>query len=424
MEIDTAQPSMTVRDLLVSFVITKVDGVRGDRREKSAERTGLDEQGRVFVTKISMTLGLTALLAGSVGVVMSSPALAGDKVVHVYNWSDYIDTSVLEQFTKETGIKVQYDVYDSNDILETKLLAGKTGYDVVVPTSSFLARQIKAGVHEKLDKSKLPNLVNMWPWVTEHLAKYDPNNEHGVDYMWGTTGVGYNVKKIKAIMPDAPIGSWKMVFDPAVVAKFKDCGVMMLDADDEVIPSMMAYLGLNPDSKDPADFKKAEDALKLVRPFVRKFHSSEYLNAIANGDICIALGWSGDFSIANSRAKDKNKTITDDAQKIEISYFIPKEGADMWFDSWVIPADAPNKEEAYAFINFMMKPDVIAKCTNYVTYANGNLASQKLIDPAILNDPTIYPDAETQKRLFTITPYDKVAQRALTDTWRNIKSGS
>ena len=376
------------------------------------------------MTKTAFALGLAALFASTTGLLSLTAAAAEDKVVHVYNWSDYIDASVLEDFTKETGIKVQYDVYDSNDVLETKLLAGKTGYDVVVPTSSFLARQIKAGVHSVLDKSKIPNLTNMWPLVTERLAKYDPNNDHAVNYMWGTTGIGYNVKKIKAIMPDAPIGSWKMVFDPAIAAKFKDCGIMMLDADDEVIPSMMAYLGMNPDSKDPADFKKAEDALLKVRPFIRKFHSSEYINAMANGEICIALGWSGDFSQAQARAAEKNKTIKDEAQQIEISYFIPKEGADMWFDSMAIPADAPNKEGAYAFINYMQRPDVAAKNTNFVSYANGNLASQKLITPEILGNPNIYPDAETQKRLFTITPYDKKAQRALTDTWRNIKTGS
>ena len=363
-------------------------------------------------------------LVGGLALPGVGAANAADRVVHVYNWSDYIDTTVLDDFTKETGIKVQYDVYDNNQVLETKLLAGKTGYDVVVPTSSFLARQITAGVHTKLDKSKLPNLKNMWPWVTNKLAAFDPGNEHAVDYMWGTTGVGYNVGKIKAIMPDAPIGSWKMVFDPAIAAKFKDCGIMMLDADEDIIPAMMLYLGLKPDSHNPADFKKAADALLKVRPFVRKFDSSEYINAIANGDICLAIGWSGDFSQAASRAADKNKTITDDAKKTEIAYFIPKEGAQMWFDSMVIPADAPDKEEAYAFINYMMRPDVIAKCSKVVGYANGNLESQKLLDKDLLGDPTVYPDKDTQARLFTISPLDNKTQRARTDAWRTVKAGS
>ena len=367
---------------------------------------------------------LAALVAGSAALLAANLAFGADKVVNVYNWSDYIDTTVLEDFTKETGIKVQYDVYDANEVLETKLLAGKTGYDVVVPGGAFLYRQIKAGIHTKLDKSKLPNLKNMWPLVMERLASaYDPGNEHAVDYMWGTTGVGYNVNKIKAIMPDAPIGSWKMLFDPAVVAKFKDCGVMMLDSDEDVIPPMLNYLGLDPNTKNPEDFKKAAAALQKIRPFVRKFHSSEYINAIANGDICIALGWSGDFSIAGARAAEKNKTIPDDAKKVEISYFIPKEGTSMWFDNMAIPADAPHKEEAYAFINYMMRPDVIAKCSKFVGYANGNLEAQKLMDKAMLEDTTVYPDKDMLGRLFTPLPLDNKLQRARTDAWRSVKTG-
>ncbi len=367
---------------------------------------------------------LAALVAGSAALLAANLAFGADKVVNVYNWSDYIDTTVLEDFTKETGIKVQYDVYDANEVLETKLLAGKTGYDVVVPGGAYLYRQIKAGIHTKLDKSKLPNLKNMWPLVMERLASaYDPGNEHAVDYMWGTTGVGYNVNKIKAIMPDAPIGSWKMLFDPAVVAKFKDCGVMMLDSDEDVIPPMLNYLGLDPNTKNPEDFKKAAAALQKIRPFVRKFHSSEYINAIANGDICIALGWSGDFSIAGARAAEKNKTIPDDAKKVEISYFIPKEGTSMWFDNMAIPADAPHKEEAYAFINYMMRPDVIAKCSKFVGYANGNLEAQKLMDKAMLEDTTVYPDKDMLGRLFTPLPLDNKLQRARTDAWRSVKTG-
>ena len=365
-----------------------------------------------------------ALVAGSAALLAAGLAFGAGKEVHVYNWSDYIDTSVLEDFTKETGIKVTYDVYDANEVLETKLLAGKTGYDVVVPGGAFLYRQIKAGIHTKLDKSKLPNLKNMWPLVMERLAAaYDPGNEHAVDYMWGTTGVGYNVNKIKAIMPDAPIGSWKMLFDPAIAAKFKDCGIMMLDSDEDVIPPMLNYLGLDPNTKNPADFKKAAEALQKIRPFVRKFHSSEYINAIANGDICIALGWSGDFSIAGARAAERNKTITDDAKKVEIAYFIPKEGTSMWFDNMAIPADAPNKEEAYTFINYMMRPDVIAKCSKFVGYANGNLEAQKLMDKAMLDDPTVYPDKDTIGRLFTPLPLDNKLQRARTDAWRSVKTG-
>ncbi|MEZ5924336.1 MAG: polyamine ABC transporter substrate-binding protein [Hyphomicrobiaceae bacterium] len=357
-----------------------------------------------------------ALLAAA-----ASPVLAQEKTVRVYNWSDYIDESILEDFTKETGIKVQYDVFDSNEILETKLLAGKTGYDIVVPTGSFLSRQIKAGVFQKLDKAKLSNLGNMWPEIMERLAKYDPGNEHAVNYMWGTTGIGYNVKKIKERMADAPLDSWALVLDPEIVKKFKDCGVMMLDAPDEIVPATMNYLGINPDSKDPADFKKAADHFKKIRPYVRKFHSSEYINALANGDVCLVVGWSGDVIQAKTRAEEKNASITDEAKKTEISYTIPKEGALMWFDNLAIPADAPNADGAHQFINYLMRPEVIAKATNYVAYANGNLASQKFVDKAILEDTRIYPGAETIKRLYTTTPNDQKTQRALTSIWRKMK---
>ncbi len=362
--------------------------------------------------------GLTglALLAAA-----AWPAIAEEKTVHVYNWSDYIDESILADFTKETGIKVQYDVFDSNEILETKLLAGKTGYDIVVPSGAFLARQINAGVFQKLDKAKLTNSANLWPDISERLAKYDPGNAYAVNYMWGTTGIGYNVKKVKEAMPNAPLDSWALVLDPEVVKNFKGCGVMMLDAPDEIVPATMNYLGLSPDSKDPADFKKAADHFKKIRPFVRKFHSSEYINALANGDVCIVVGWSGDVIQAKTRAEEKNASITDEAKKTEISYTIPKEGALMWFDNLAIPSDAPNAEAAHTLINYLMKPEVIAKATNYVAYANGNLASQKLVNKEILEDARIYPGAETIKRLYTTSPFDQKAQRALTAVWRKMK---
>ena len=240
-------------------------------------------------------------------MALGHAVLAADKEVRVYNWSDYIDEENLKAFTAETGIKVVYDVFDSNDILETKLLAGKTGYDVVVPTGNFLSRQIQAGVFQKLDKTKLTNWEHLWPEVMNRLAKYDPGNEHAVNYMWGTTGIGYNVKKIKERMPDAPLDSWRMVLDPDVVSKFKDCGVMMLDAPDEVTAAIMNYLGIDPNSKNPDDFKKAAEHFKKIRPSVRKFHSSEYINALANGDVCIVVGWSGDIVQAKTPCGGKEQ---------------------------------------------------------------------------------------------------------------------
>lgn len=339
-----------------------------------------------------------------------------DKVVNVYNWSDYIDDQVLKDFEAETGIKVVYDVFDSNDVLETKLLAGGSGYDVVVPSAQFLARQIQAGVFGKLDKAKLTNWGNLWDVVLDRTSTYDPNHEHAVNYMWGTTGIGYNVKMVTERMADAPVNSWELVFKPEVAAKFADCGIYMLDAAEEILPSVLAYLGENPDTKDPAVIAKAEEALMAVRPYIRKFHSSEYIDALANGDICIAVGWSGDVFQAAARAAEANNGV-------EVSYSAPKEGAFMWFDMMAIPADAPHADNAHTFINYMMRAEVIAKASNYVQYANGNKASQALLDKAVIDNPSIYPTDETMKKLFTITPYDADAQRALTRSWTRVKSG-
>ncbi len=371
----------------------------------------------------SQTLRRLAVAMAALSVVVVSQAgfAADEKVVRVYNWSDYIEPAVLEDFTKETGIKVVYDVFDSNDILETKLLAGKTGYDVVVPTGTFLSRQIQAGVFQKLDKSKLPNMTNLWPEVMDRLAKYDPGNEHAVNYMWGTTGIGYNIDKIKARMPDAPLDSWKMAFDPDVIAKFKDCGVMMLDASDEVTAAVMNYLGLDPNSKNPEDFKKAAEHFKKIRPSVKKFHSSEYIDALANGDVCMVVGWSGDVVQAKTRADEKNAKLKDDKKKINIAYSVPKEGAQMWFDNMAIPKDAQNVDNAHAFINYLMKPEVAAKNTEFIGYPNPNLASQSIIKKEVMDDPQIYPTKETMSRLFIITPNDKDVQRALVNTWRDMK---
>ncbi|HVY59774.1 MAG TPA: polyamine ABC transporter substrate-binding protein [Xanthobacteraceae bacterium] len=344
-------------------------------------------------------------------------SVAQERTLNVYNWSDYIDPTVLDGFTKETGIRVRYDTFDSNDTLETKLLAGKSGYDVVVPTAYFLQRQIKAGVFQKLDKSKLPNLVNVWPQIAERLANYDPGNQYAVNYMWGTTGIGYNVGKVRDILgPGAAIDSWDMVFKPENLAKFKDCGVYMLDSSDDILPAALRYLGLDPNTTDPALLERAADLIAKVRPSVRKFHSSEYLNALASGEICLVVGWSGDIKQAQKRAREARNGV-------EIGYVIPKEGAQMWFDNLAIPKDAKNVAEAHAFINYLLKPEVAAKNSDLVSYANGNLASQKFIDKAILEDRAIYPDAATMSRLYTINAHDPKTQRVMNRLWTRIKTG-
>jgi putrescine transport system substrate-binding protein len=355
---------------------------------------------------------LAAMLAA-----VALPANAQQRTVNFYNWSNYVAPGVLEDFTRETGIKVVYDTFDANETLETRLLAGKSGYDVVVPTAYFLQRQITAHVFQKLDKSKLPNLANAWPVVTERLATYDPGNVYAANYMWGTTGIGYNVKAVQKILgPDARIDSWDIVFKPENLAKFKDCGVHMLDSPDDIFPAALGYLGLDPNSTKQADLEKAADLVAKIRPSIRKFHSSEYLSALATGEICLVVGWSGDIMQARSRAAEAKSDV-------EIGYTIPKEGAQMFFDNLAIPADAGNVAEAYELINYLYRPDVAAKNSNFLSYANGNLASQKLIDPKILDDKNIYPDDATLKKLFVITARDPATQRIINRLWTRVKTG-
>jgi len=358
-----------------------------------------------------------AALAAAVSAACVTVAPAQQRVVNVYNWSDYIDPQVLTDFTKETGIKVQYDTFDANETLETKLLAGKSGYDVVVPTAYFLERQIKAGVFQKLDKSRLPHLVNAWPEIAKRLAAYDPGNQYAVNYMWGTTGIGYNVKAVHdRLGPNAKIDSWDVIFKPELISKFKDCGIHMLDSADDILPAALHYLGLDPNLTRPADLEKATALLLKIRPYVRKFHSSEYLNALASGEICLVVGWSGDVKQSQKRAADAKNGI-------DIGYSIPKEGAQMWFDNLAIPKDAPHTAEAYAFIDYLLRPEVAAKNSNMVSYANGNLASQKFVDKSVLDDKSVYPDAATMAKLYTVGARDQRAQRLINRLWTKVKTG-
>jgi putrescine transport system substrate-binding protein len=356
-------------------------------------------------TLLAAALALTAL-----------PAAAQDDVVNVYNWSDYVGEGVLDDFTKETGIKVVYDVYDSMEMMETKLLAGGSGYDVIVPTDRNLQRLIEAGVVQPLDKSQIPNVSHQWDAIQERLETYDPGLEHSTNYMWGTTGIGYNVDKINERMPDAPVNSWAMIFDPAVVSRFADCGVQLLDSPDDMIPAALNYLGLNPDSKDPGEIEQAGELLKSIRPHIQKFHSSEYINALANGDICLAVGYSGDILQARDRAAEAGNNVV-------VEYSIPKEGAVMWLDSFAIPADAPHPENAHAFINFMLRPDIAARNVNYVFYASGSKDAQETIDEGVLADPAIYPDEATLNNLYTTTVSTPRVQREMTRVWNEVKTG-
>jgi putrescine transport system substrate-binding protein len=357
----------------------------------------------------------TPAAQGAAALPAATPVDATEKVLNIYNWSDYIAADTIANFEKETGIKVRYDVFDSNEVLEAKLLAGNTGYDIVVPSASFVARQIKAGIFQPLDKTKLPNYANLDPELMKVLAGYDAGNQHIVPWLWGTTGIGYNVKKIKERMPDAPIGSWDLILKPEIVAKFKDCGVTMLDSPAEVVPTSLRYLGLPTGSQNAADLAKAEALMMTVRPSIKYFHSSQYINDLANGEICLVMGWSGDVFIARDRAAEANNGN-------EIAYFIPREGALMWFDTMGIPKDAKHTDNAYKFLDYVMRPKVIAAVSNLVKYPNGNAASTQYVDEAIRNDPAIYPDAATKANLFpnvVNTPeYDRLATRA----WTRIKT--
>jgi putrescine transport system substrate-binding protein len=357
------------------------------------------------------------LAAALIAATISANAQGPKRVVNVYNWSDYIAPEVLKDFTRETGIEVTYDTFDSNDTLETKLLAGKSGYDVVVPTANFLQRQIKAGVFQKLDKSRLPNLIHVWPEIARRLAAYDPGNQYAVNYMWGTTGIGYNVNKVREILgADARIDSWDIVFKPEILAKFKACGIHMLDSAEDILPAALQYLGLDPNSSNSAELERAAGLVTKVRPFVRKFHSSEYLNALASGEICLVVGFSGDIKQAQKRAAEVKGSV-------EVGYAIPREGAQLWFDNLAIPKDARHVTEAHEFVNYLMKPEVAAKNTNFVAYANGNSASQKFVDKAILHDPSVYPDQAAMDRLYTTVAHDAKTQRLMNRLWTRIKTG-
>lgn len=357
------------------------------------------------------------IAAAAAAALIAQVGIAQADVINVFNWSDYIADDTLERFTEATGIRVNYDVFDSNDTLEARMLAGSSGFDVVVPTSDFMQRQIAAGVYQPLNKDLLPNLVHMDPELMADAAVYDPGNQYGVIYMWGTTGLGYNVDMIaERLGEDYEVGSWSLIFDPEVIAQVADCGVSFLDAPTELLPAAMNYLGLDPRSTDQADFEAAAELLESVRPFVRYFHSSQYISDLANGELCVAVGWSGDVFQAMERAEEADRGI-------EIDYVIPTEGALQWFDMLAIPADAPNPEGAHAFINFIMEPQITADITNYVWYANANASSMELVDPEIAGYEAVFPPEEVRSRLWQSQPYDTRTDRIVTRLWTRVRTG-
>ena len=339
------------------------------------------------------------------------------KTLYVYNWSDYIAEDTIARFEAETGIKVTYDVFDSNEVLEAKLMAGSTGYDIVVPSLSFLARQIMAGVFQPLDRSKLSNYGNLDPDLMARIAGSDPDNAHAVPYLWGTTGIGYNVEKVAAVLgEDFEIDTWEAIFNPEYAARLSSCGLAMLDTPSEMIPIVLHYLGEDPNSFDEAVVRKAEDVLLAIRPHVTYFHSSQYINDLANGDICVAVGWSGDVFQAADRAEEAGRGV-------EVDYVIPEEGAPMWFDMLAIPKDAKHPDNAHRFIDFLMRPEVIAEVTDYVAFANGNAASLELVDEEVRDNPGVYPPPETMAKLFTFKVLPPEIDRLYNRIWTTVKTG-
>jgi putrescine transport system substrate-binding protein len=338
------------------------------------------------------------------------------KVLNLYIWSDYLAPETLSNFEKQTGIKVHVAYFDTNETLETKLLAGSSGYDVVVPTASYFERQIKAGVYLTLDKSKLPNLKNMDAQLMSKVALHDPGNAHGIIYTWGTNGIGFNEKMVKELMPDAPLDSWRMVFDPTVASKVAKCGISVLDSPAEMLRAVYSYLGKDPNSQSPDDLRLAEATLTKIRPYIRNINSSEYIEALANGDLCIAVGYNGDVMQARDRAREANKGI-------EIKYIVPKEGSILWFDMLAIPKDAPDPDSAYAYLNYIMTPQVIADITNFKRYANANAASDPLVLASVKDDPGIYPPPEQRQKLAVQLADSPDQTRAITRVWQKFKTG-
>ncbi len=363
--------------------------------------------------RITNILGIAALAAG----LALTPAVRAAGTVNVYNWNDYIGDDVVSRFENESGIKVVYDVFDSNEVLEGKLLAGSTGYDVVVPSIEFLGRQIKAGIFQPLHKDKLPNYRELDPAMMATIAAVDPGNTFGIPYMWGTTGIGINKAKVLAVLgPDAPLDSWDLVFKPENLARLNKCGVAFLDSPTEIFAAALHYLGKNPNTAAVADYQgEAKALLKRLAPSVTYFHSSRYIDDLASGEICVAVGWSGDIAQARADALAAKNNV-------EISYVIPKEGAMQFYDILAIPKDAANVEQAHAFINFLMRPDIAAENTNRIWYPNPIPASRPMIAAEIVGDTSIYPSPEVMSKLYIATIKSPAVDRAMNRAWTEVKT--
>jgi len=364
-----------------------------------------------FQTAVSVLFLLAAVGVGAGG----EAAAAEEKRLFIYNWTDFIGRNTIAEFEKQTGIKVTYDVYDSEETMDARLLAGSSGYDVVFASTEYFGREIKAGVYIPLDKSKLPNWKNLDPRILAIQTAHDPGNAHSAPYMHAINGFAYNVDMIKARMPNAPVDSLDMIFKPEIVSKFADCGVTFLDSAADTLMLALQYLGRDPNTTKPEDYKAAENLLMKVRPYVRSFDSAEYLNGLANKEICIAMSWSSDYALSRARARAVGVNVN-------LAFTVPKEGANQNFTSLLIPEGAPHPDAAYQFINFMLRPDVIAEITNEIFYGNDNLASRSLVNPIILHDPTLYPTPAIEARLFRSAEASAATERIRTRTWTRVKT--
>lgn len=374
---------------------------------------------KVLAKPLASTFSAQKLLVASAILatgMFSAVGAQAEEILKVYNWNDYIAEDTLANFQKETGIRVIYDVFDSNEVVEAKLLSGHSGYDIVVPSNDFLAKQVKMGAFAPLDKSMLPNMKNLNVALMKQLEKADPENKYAVPYLWGTTGIGYNIDKVKEVLgEEPPFDSLELIFNPKYAEKISKCGFSLMDSADEMMAQGLTYLGLDPNSTNPEDYVKAGEVISAVRPYVTYFHSSRYITDLANGDICVAFGFSGDMFQAAARADE-----AENGQRID--YSIAKEGANLWFDMLAIPADAENIKNAHIFINYLMRPDVIAAISNYVAYANPNDPAQELVDEEVRTNPAIYPTKEVMDRLYVRDMRPLKAQRAMTREWTKVKS--
>ncbi len=361
---------------------------------------------------------LAALSAAPLACLLTpSRAAAQDRVLNVFNWNDYIDPYMVQRFTQETGIRVRYDVFDSVETLEGRLSAGRSGYDIVVPTSEpTFSRLARAGAFRPLDRGLIPNLANLDPVLQQRVATSDPGNRFGALYLWGTIGLGVNADRIRALAPDAPMDSLALLMDPQHARRIARCGITMMDSATDVIPTVLRYLGKDPNSTDAGDLREVERALMAIRPFIRNFATGGAIEALASGQTCLAFAYSGDVIQAASRAQEANRGVA-------VQYVAPKEGAQLWFDLLAIPADAPNPEAAHTFINFLLQPDVMAAITSHVHYPNGVPASRPLVAPEIANDPAVFPDEALRARFFTIGPVPQAAERARNRVWARFKAG-